>query len=293
MNARALLMAALALVFSLGICAVRGSAAPERVLASWNVSMDFLKEVWAYRLATNGATLVVTERKGPPGGAVTKAMRYSLAFSDIGCVVSAKESLAIYPAKRWGVAYKNLLSGRLSPEGKLSMAFPDASHTQTVLRALESQSPNVRKKLDVCKDDVDLYGLRFGAVPAKTDPFTWTRNSMLGISHYTLWFDGGTLYEEVTDEDIHRHAFHKMTVSSIACVIVNPGSSGLAPSLAVAPALRGDVLELESTGDRKPATLTTGAISMTFDDQATQQDALQYLEGKDPKLSRMVKSSCF
>lgn len=285
-------MLALAPIFAVAAGTSHGNAASERVLASWKLSLDFANLAHVDRLTAGGGTLVFTERSGPIGGAVTRASRYSVAFARIGCVTVSGATITIYPAVRWGVEYKNLLTGKTSPGSKLGMVFSSAIDAQSALRSLKSESPYVRQKLGACKSDVDLYGLKFGTVPPRSDPFSWTRNSTLGASVYTLWVNDGVLYTEENDTGIDRHAWKKLPLSRISCVYVSPESSGLAAGMGVVSALPNEVLSMSSTGSQRPGLLTEGSIAMSFDDDAGQQAALQYLESKDATLAAKVTSSC-
>jgi hypothetical protein len=276
------------LVSALGLSA-HAQPSPH-VIATWKLEFKEFDEAYWHELSSTGESIVLVERSGRIGQPATDVIRQTLPFSGIGCVVAGARSdtIYIYPSKRWGVSGTNL-SGKLPPDHySMVLVFQDARHARSALHALEAASPNVTRKLGACKTDVDLYKLKFGAIPASNDTFTWTRNSMLGASDYTMWTGDGMLLAEDNTPKI-QHVYYKMPLASIACVRVSAGDKDLAPSLAILPALQRSILAKE-TGPGKPDVFTTGSIDFTFDDEAAQQAALDYLQSQSPIFSAKMKA---
>ncbi len=261
----------------------------QHVIATWKLEFKNFGETYSHELSSTGDAVVFVERSGPIGARPTNVTRDTLAYSGIGCVVAGRsDTIYIYPAKRWGVGSKNLLTGKESPDYSIVLVFEDAQHARTALRSLEAASPIVARKLGACKSDVDLYGLQFGTIPQSDNTFSWTRNSMLGASDYTIWTGEGMLMSEDTTPKI-EHAFYKMPLDSIACVRLRPSTKYLAPSLAILARLPHSVL-VKDVSRAKPATFTSGAIDLTFDDDASAQSALEYLEGQSPVFGAKLKT---
>jgi hypothetical protein len=278
----------LLLVSALGLSA-HAQPSPQ-VIAAWKLKFKAFDQEYSHQLLNTGDGLVLVERSGRIGKQPTQITRQSLAFSGIGCVVASRrsDSIDIYPAKRWGVAEKDLVSGKGSRGYSIALVFDTAAQAQSMLHSLEALSPAFARKRGACKNDVDLYGLQFGAIPKSDDTFSWTRNSMLGASDYTIWTGGGMLLAEDNTPKI-QHAYYKMRLSSIACVKVRSGDKDLAPSVAIFSDLPRNVLA-KDVGPRKPSTFTTGAIDLTFDDEAAQQAALDYLQSQSPVFAAKMKT---
>jgi hypothetical protein len=254
----------------------------QHVIATWKLEFKTFDQAYSHELSSSGDSIVFVERGGPIGARPTSITRENLAYSAIGCVVAGRRSdtIYIYPARRWGVGGKNLLTGKASPEYSIVLVFADAPHAQNALRSLEAASPAVARKVGACKSDVDLYGLQFGAIPKSDDTFSWTRNSMLGASDYTIWTGDGMVLSEVNTPKI-EHSLYKMSLDSIACVSLRPSTKDLAPTLAIVARLPHSVL-VKDVSAEKPAIFTAGAIDMAFDDDSAAQSALNYLEGQSP-----------
>lgn len=278
----------LLLASAFGLSAHAQTSSPQ-LIAAWKLQFKDFDQAYSHQLTRTGDGIVFVERSGRIGRPPSEITRETLAFSGVGCVTAGRRSdtISIYPSKRWGVSSKNLLTGKTSAEYSIVLVFEDAAHAQTALHSLESASPVVGRKLGACKSDVDLYGLRFGAIPNSDNTFSWTRNSYLGATDFTIWTAGGMLLEEDSTPKF-EHTLYKMPLASIGCVKVRPATKELAPSLAIESQLPHDILA-KDVGDR-PRTFTAGAIDLTFDDDTAEQSALDYLRQQSPVFSSKMKT---
>jgi hypothetical protein len=261
------------------------------VIATWKLQFKAFDQEFTNEVTSTGESLVFVEHNGRIGRNSTQVFRQSLPFSEIGCIAGNRHSdtFEIYPAKRWGVSGKDLLTGKASRDYSIQLVFDTVSQAQKVFRSLQAINPAFGRELGACKTDVDLYGLQFGSLPSSDDTFSWTRNSSLGASDYTIWTVNGLLLSEYETAKI-EHTVYKMPLTSIACVRVDPGSKDLAPSIDIVPQLPRSVMAKDLRSG-KPVTFTTGTIMFSFDDEAAQQAALDYLQSQSP-VFKTKQASC-
>lgn len=263
-----------------GLWPAPGAASAPKQIASWTFPIKMADLLYTERLFADGGALTLEEHFGPMRGKPTSEMRRTLAFSAIGCVAGPNDDIKIYPAKRWSVESTDLRTGKASEDADIALSFPTARQGKAVLTALEALSPAFRSKVGACKNEVDLYHLQFGAIPPKTEPFTWVRNSMIGATPMAIWLQAATLYVEETYKDPSTTYYYKLPLTDVRCLAVDPATKYLAPSVDIHATHPAGVLAEAIEKGKKPRLSTLTTVSLSFDNDVVQQDAVQYLEDK-------------